>query len=246
MIRLHSLRLVRSLIVLAGVAVLAGCAGPTPAPSTPTAVPPTEAAAPTPPVLEFYAGDIRLHPGGCTTLEWHVEGVLRAYVDGRGVAGTGTQEVCPRQTTTYTLKAALPDGSEVTRTAVVEITAPTEAPAEAAATKAAPAAPARPVTAVPAATVTATAAPTEAVSVELYPNNYVYELEPEDSCTAVLWRATGVTGLQLEREGMGRKDVGTAGREEVCFGERQVRFILYFKLPDGRDDRRELEIRRKS
>jgi hypothetical protein len=242
MIRTDRSRLACGLAALAGGAALAGCSGTTPAPATPTVPPPTEVAAAEPPALEFVSDDIRLAAGSCTQLHWRAVGALRTYIDGRGAAATGTREVCPLETTTYTLTAALPDGSEANRTLAVQVEAPATGPTR----PAAPVAPPRVVTSAPAVTATATPAPTEAVSVEFYPDNNAYEIGAEDACTAVNWRTAGVTGVQLEREGMGRKDVGASGREEVCFGERQVKFYLYFKLADGREDRREVAIRRKS
>jgi len=89
----------------------------------------------------------------------------------------------------------------------------------------------------------ATGGPTAAVSVEFFPDDGVFELPADQLCPAVNWRASGVTDVQLEREGLGRSPRGLAGREEVCFGGR-VRMFLYYRLPDGTEERREIELRR--
>jgi hypothetical protein len=227
-------------LLAAAIVACAGQAAPTATLVAPEPVVPTVAPAPT---IVFLAGDRRLDAGACTTLEWQVAGALRTYLDGRGVDPTGTQEVCPTGTTTYTLGVVLDDGSETTRTQVVEVAAPTAAPT--AVPTQPPAATRPPVSPVPAASATPVASPTSPVSVQFYPENQVYEIEKEDRCTAVAWNAAGVTDVQIEREGMGRKAVGAVGREEVCFGEREVRYFLYYKLPDGREERREVVIRRK-
>jgi hypothetical protein len=229
---------------------LTACGQPTAPPATSVAPVDTAAATvATRPTILFLADDRRVVAGACTTLEWQTDGVIRTYLDGRGVAARGSGEVCPTQTTTYTLSVVLADGTETTRTQVVTVedaalAAPTEAAAVA--PTVAVAATRVPSTPAPTATSVATVIPTASVSVEFYPANNVYEIGKDDSCTAVEWKTTGVTTVQLEREGLGRKDVGATGREEVCFGGRNVKLYLYYKLPDGREERRELEIRRQS
>jgi len=70
--------------------------------------------------------DIR--PGECATLQWRVDGVKEVYVFAEGerwrehgVVGEGQREVCPSQTTTYRLRAVLPDGSTEKREIVVRV-----------------------------------------------------------------------------------------------------------------------------
>jgi hypothetical protein len=248
------------LFLLSAAFALMGCG----AQGTPASVPDgagvaAPAASPqAPPTLMFLARDRRVAAGGCTTLDWEAGGVVRAYLDGRGIASKGSEHICPAQTTTYTLSVVLADGTEMTRTEVVAVDRkdggePTAGATLTPATATAAAAVARPSVAVgsatsPTAVATATAAvtPTAAVAVDFYPDNRVYEIGKDDSCTAVVWNTSGVTQVQLEREGLGRKDVGATGREEVCFTGRSIKLYLHYKLPGGREDAREVEIRRKS
>ncbi|MGQ9490876.1 MAG: hypothetical protein ACUVR4_11275 [Anaerolineae bacterium] len=70
--------------------------------TTPTATVPVATATP-PWNRMFWADRYVLTPGECTTLHWQVENVLAVFLDGQGVAGRDTREVCPTQTTNYTL-----------------------------------------------------------------------------------------------------------------------------------------------
>lgn len=237
--RLLSARSGSIALVLVAAALLASCSpGATEIPPTDVPPVPQETATPEPSVT-FLASDLVVDAGGCTTLEWTSEGALRLYLDGRGVDPDGTQEVCPTEPTTYTLVAALPDGQEVSRQVAVDVSGPsaTEAPVP----TTAPTRPPQQPTAVPP-TPTATAQPTAAVSVSFFPDNDVYELPKDQLCTAVNWRTTGVTDVQLEREGSGRTPVGPSGREEACF-EGRVRYFLYYRTPDGAEQRAEMELR---
>lgn len=53
---------------------------------------------------KLTADDNRLSFGDCTTLRWTVKNAMLASLDGEGVALSGTREVCPEETTRYTLK----------------------------------------------------------------------------------------------------------------------------------------------
>jgi serine/threonine protein kinase len=61
----------------------------------------------------FRSDEMTIARGGCTTLRWDVDNVQAIYLDGRGVAGHGTQEVCPSSTQTYTLVVLQRDGQRV-------------------------------------------------------------------------------------------------------------------------------------
>lgn len=76
---------------------------PEPTTATPTQVP--EA------TVRFSADEDTVAPGGCTTLRWETTNVQAVYLDGEGVSGLGEREVCPEETTTYTLEVVLLDGS---------------------------------------------------------------------------------------------------------------------------------------
>lgn len=52
----------------------------------------------------FWADQYNVAPGGCTLLHWNVQNVEEVYLNGAGVVGVQTQQVCPQTTTTYTLR----------------------------------------------------------------------------------------------------------------------------------------------
>ncbi len=74
---------------------------------TPTAMPNAPAA----PAVNFQADRTTLNPGGCALLSWNVENVAAVYLNGEGVPGQYSRQVCPGSTTTYTLLVVLRDGS---------------------------------------------------------------------------------------------------------------------------------------
>jgi len=88
-------------------------------PATPT-VRPT-------PSAEFYADRQSLVRGECTTLRWQVENADAVYLDGAGVVGIGSRQVCPESTTTYQL-LVVAGGWERTREVTVSVTAPAPTP----------------------------------------------------------------------------------------------------------------------
>jgi hypothetical protein len=98
---------------------------------TPTLPPPTAAAA-----IEFWADAEQVNAGSCTTLRWRVENVQAVFLDGNGVAGTGSQEVCPCQDEVHTLTVTRLDSEQeqrqltirVTGACVTPTTKPTEVP----------------------------------------------------------------------------------------------------------------------
>jgi len=236
-------RLLAMALALVGILLVGGCGAGVEETVVPAvdvakepAAPPTDESEPSAILL---VENRALDPGECTTLEWRTDQMIKAYVDGRGVDLSGTMEVCPTSAVTYTLLAVRADGTEIERSVVVTVSVPTLEPSE----TPAPTATSAPATAAPpTATATATVTPTAEVHVEFYPDNGVLELPRDQSCTAVNWKTTGVTDVQLEREGLGRKPVGSQGREEACFSGRQM-YYLYYKLPDGTEQRAEMELR---
>jgi len=72
------------------------------------------------PTIQFDADQRELAAGQCTTLRWDVEHVQAVYLDGQGVAGHDTKQVCPAQTTTYTLRVVTADG-DVHRTVTINV-----------------------------------------------------------------------------------------------------------------------------
>jgi hypothetical protein len=97
----------------------------TPVPPTDTPIPPTDTPVPTdtpwpPAQVDFRADDTSLFQGECTTLRWDVEYATAVFLNGGGVAGHGTQQVCPASTTTYDLHVEAPGGN-VDRSVTVEV-----------------------------------------------------------------------------------------------------------------------------
>lgn len=60
----------------------------------------------------FWADRYTLAPGECTTLRWQVENVISVFLDGQGVAGRDTRQVCPAQTTNYVLRVNSTAGTQ--------------------------------------------------------------------------------------------------------------------------------------
>ncbi len=96
---------------------------------TPTPLPlPTSTPTPSGPIVELIAARASLAPGECTLLQWHIENIKAAYLNGGdfrnvGVTGPyGWREACPVATTTYVLRAETGAGV-IERTVTVEVLA---------------------------------------------------------------------------------------------------------------------------
>ncbi|MFN8482316.1 MAG: hypothetical protein U0768_04530 [Anaerolineae bacterium] len=70
---------------------------------------------PAEPRIEFWANDLAVFPGNCTTLNWSTANIDSVFLDGQGVPGNGTRQVCPTQTTTYELEVRLRNNAGVER-----------------------------------------------------------------------------------------------------------------------------------
>jgi uncharacterized protein YraI len=55
------------------------------------------------PLLQFWADETSIAAGSCTTLRWNVENARAVYLNGEGVVGNSSLQVCPSSTTTYSL-----------------------------------------------------------------------------------------------------------------------------------------------
>jgi len=90
---------------------------------TATFPPPTRTPTPPPPaaVIEFLADAEEIDAGKCTKLRWKVQNVQAVYLDGKGVVGEGSQEVCPCEDTTYVLSVTLLDGAETERSVTIRV-----------------------------------------------------------------------------------------------------------------------------
>lgn len=112
-------------------------------------------------VVNLSADKTELTAGECTQLRWTVTGVRSYSLDGAGKAGdSGSEKVCPKETTTYTLTATLPDGSEVKRTVRIKVRAAEATPGPSQAATARPSDTPRP-TAGPVQSPTAISLPTD-------------------------------------------------------------------------------------
>jgi hypothetical protein len=81
--------------------------------STPTNTPtPTPTDTPFPPVeVSFWADQKSISADKCTTLHWDVEHATAVFLDGGGITGHGTKQVCPTKKTTYVLHVEAPGGN---------------------------------------------------------------------------------------------------------------------------------------
>ena len=85
---------------------------PTPIPPTATPIPPATTA-PTPgPVISFVVDNNSINYGECTTIRWDVENISGVYFQDEGVTGHETRQVCPTNTTTYSLRVDHAGGVE--------------------------------------------------------------------------------------------------------------------------------------
>jgi hypothetical protein len=99
----------------------------TPPPTLVPTQPPTVPPPPPPAQVNFRADQTTITRGQCTTLRWDVENATAVYLDGNGVAGHGTQQVCPNSTTTYSLHVTAPAGN-VDRTVTITVQQPPNTP----------------------------------------------------------------------------------------------------------------------
>jgi polar amino acid transport system substrate-binding protein len=85
---------------------------------TPLTVPTPVATATPSPNVNFYADSTSIKEGDCTTIHWDVSNIKEVYFyrqgqnwEDNGVAGQGSREVCPSNTTTYILRVVNTDDS---------------------------------------------------------------------------------------------------------------------------------------
>jgi hypothetical protein len=73
------------------------------------------------PYINFWVDSGKVQAGQCTNLRWDVRNVKEVYVEGKGVTGQGSKQVCPCPTKKYALRAVLPDDSTQTRKVTVQV-----------------------------------------------------------------------------------------------------------------------------
>ena len=71
--------------------------------------------------MNFWADNTNISAGQCTTLRWDVRNVQAVYLNGEGVPGVSQRDVCPGQTTTYTLTATKMDGTQDSRQVTINV-----------------------------------------------------------------------------------------------------------------------------
>jgi len=83
------------------------------------------------PQIEFAAREDEVERGECTVLEWHVRGAegYLVFLDGEEVDVSGREEVCPEETTGYTLAVGAPGGPYEDRVTIQVVPGPGPAPA---------------------------------------------------------------------------------------------------------------------
>ncbi len=60
----------------------------------------------------FWADKPILTPGECTVVHWQIDNVISVYIDGQATTGNNAKDVCPPQTTTYTLRVTSSSGTQ--------------------------------------------------------------------------------------------------------------------------------------
>jgi hypothetical protein len=94
-------------------------ATPTPQPTstvTPTAWPAAQ--------VNFYADTLTITRGGCTILHWEAAYATGVYLNSEFVAQIGSRQVCPQDTTVYTLNVQAPAGN-VEQQVTITVNVPT-------------------------------------------------------------------------------------------------------------------------
>lgn len=62
--------------------------------------------------ISFWADQTQIEQGNCTKLNWNVQHADNIVLGGSSVAASGSQQVCPSQSTTYTLSAISTTGQK--------------------------------------------------------------------------------------------------------------------------------------
>jgi hypothetical protein len=74
-------------------------------------------------IVNLWTDSPTVFPGQCTTVRWDVKNVRAVYFENQGVSGQGSQQVCPQNTQTYTLRVVRNDNGEETRQVTVNTNA---------------------------------------------------------------------------------------------------------------------------
>lgn len=71
----------------------------------------------------FRVDATALQVGECTALRWDAYDAQEIYLDDAPVLNSNSQRICPRETTTYTLRVVYAEDNEVSRSLTVQVTA---------------------------------------------------------------------------------------------------------------------------
>ena len=94
---------------------------PTATETTPTV---QDTAAPTAEIsISFWADQIQLQQGDCTDLNWNVQHADSISLDGKVVSASASKQVCPSQSTTYTLNGSSASG-QMQASVTISVTSP--------------------------------------------------------------------------------------------------------------------------
>jgi hypothetical protein len=77
--------------------------------------------------VSFAVQPGQITAGECSTLRWDVDNAQAVFLDGQGVTGHASQQVCPRQTQTYELRVVSASG-ETRRRVMVTVIQPAASP----------------------------------------------------------------------------------------------------------------------
>lgn len=98
---------------------------PTPTISTPTTTTVPTVVTPTPSLTPeaqvFTADQTVLSQGQCTVLRWNVAESAQVFLDDEQMPNTTVQEVCPQQSTTYTLTVIFPNAEPINYTVTIGV-----------------------------------------------------------------------------------------------------------------------------
>jgi hypothetical protein len=92
--------------------------------TTPTPTPPPKPGAP-PPLpavsIAFFADQLTLVFGQCTTIHWQVTNASQVFLDNASVALSGSKQDCPTQTTTHSLRVITLDNQTAQRSLTITV-----------------------------------------------------------------------------------------------------------------------------
>ena len=75
------------------------------------------------PQISFRTDNTSVALGACTTLRWDVDNARAVFLDGQGVAGHESRQVCPAATQTYRLSVTRQNGGQEQASVTIQVTA---------------------------------------------------------------------------------------------------------------------------